>query len=204
VVHAGFSGRGIAMLDLFLGGIAAWFTIPAVIGTLYFLIQMLFQGIGGDADFDLDADFDTDVAHDGAGHDFRVLSLQTLSAFFMGGGWMGLAALRLLDLSPTMSALVAVGSGIAVGWLLITLLRTMLGLQNSGNIDLDDTVGLSGEVYVEVPETGKGSGRVKLIVNEHQREYHAVQEGQVAIPTGTPVRIVKVNRGSNTLSVQRA
>lgn len=194
------------MLETFLGGIAAWFTIPAVVGTLYFLIQMFFQGLGGDMDVDLDTDidFDTDVGHHGAGHDFKVLSLQTLSAFFMGGGWMGLAAYRLLDLGPTMASLIAVGSGVAVGWLLLTLLRAVLRLQNSGNIELGEAVGLTGEVYIEVPEAGRGSGRVKLIIAEHQREYSAVQEGEVAIPTGTPVRIVRANSASNTLSVERA
>lgn len=188
------------MLDTFLGDLAGWFTIPAVIGTLYFLIQMFFQGIGGD----LDVDLDTDIGHDGAGHDFKVLSLQTLSAFFMGGGWMGLAAYRLLELSPAPAALVAVGSGVAVGWLLLTLLRAMLKLQNSGNITLDEAVGLTGQVYVHIPEVGRGSGRVTVIIENHQREYNAVQEGEVAIPTGTAVRIVRANEASNTLSVERA
>lgn len=190
------------MMETFLGGIAAWFTVPAVFGTLYFVIQLVFQGIG--ADTDLDADFDPDIPHDTPGHELKVLSLQTLSAFFMGGGWMGLAAYRLLDLSPLVSSLIAVGAGLGVGWLLVTLLRIMLGLQNSGNIELAETVGLSGEVYVSVPEVGKGSGRIKLIIREHQREYNAVQEGQVAIPTGTRIRVARANEGSNTLTVERA
>ena len=197
------------MLDTFLGGVAAWFTVPAVAGTLYFLIQMLFQGIGADADMDMDVDFDvsgdinTDVSHHTAGHDLKVLSLQTLSAFFMGGGWMGLAAYRLLDLSPSVSALIAVGAGVAVGWMLVTLLRATLRLQNSGNIDFADTVGLTGEVYIEIPSTGKGVGRVKMVIQERLREYNAVQTGEVAIPTGTRVRVTAANQGSHTLSVER-
>lgn len=192
------------MLDTFLGGTAAWFTIPAVIGTLYFVIQMVFQGVADtDLDLDIDADFDPDIPHDTPGHELKVISLQTLSAFFMGAGWMGLAAYRLLDLSAGVSAMIALVSGIGVGWMLVALLRAMLRLQNSGNIELSDTVGLGGEVYVEIPPSGKGSGRVKLIVKEHLREYHAVQGGQVAIPTGTRVRIAGSNAGSNSLTVER-
>lgn len=189
------------MLDTFFGGIASWFTVPAIIGTLYFVIQMVFQGVG--ADTDLDADFDPDIPHDTAGHEMKVLSLQTLSAFCMGAGWMGLAAYRLLDLSPGMSSLVALVAGVVVGWMLVALLRAMLRLQNSGNIELADTVGLSGEVYIAVPGAGAGSGRVKLVVRDHLREYHAVQEGHSAIPTGTPVRVTGSNPGSNTLTVER-
>lgn len=206
------------MLDTFLGGIAAWFTIPAVAGTLYFLIKLFFQGLGGDmdhsldlhADFDgdfdadLDGNLDTEVGHESASHDFKVVSLQTLSAFFMGGGWMGLAAYRLLDLSPAVASLVAVASGAGVGWLLLTLLRATLRLQNSGNIDLGDTVGLVGEVYVHVPGWGRGAGRVTLVVRDRRREYNAVQSGEVEIPTGARVRVASANRGSNTLTVERA
>ncbi len=193
------------MLDVFLGGIAAWFTIPAVVGTLYFVLQLVLMEAGGDMDGDLDfdADFDGDIGHDG-GHEFKVLSLQTISAFFMGGGWMGLAAYRLLDQSPTISSLIALGSGVVVGWIFMTLLRIMLKFQASGNIGLDAAVGLEGEVYIEVPEQDQGSGRVTLIIKEHQRRFDAVQEGQVAIPSSTRVRVVRANTASNTVCVERA
>jgi hypothetical protein len=190
------------MMETFFGGVAAWFTVPAVLGTLYFAIQMVFQGMG--ADTDLDADFNPDIPHDTVGHEMKIISLQTLSAFCMGAGWIGLASYRLLDLSPGMSSLVALIAGAAVGWMLVALLRAMLRLQNSGNIELTDTVGLTGEVYIEIPESGRGSGRVKLVVREHMREFHAVQAGEVAIPTGAQVRIAGSNPGSNTLTVERA
>ncbi|VAX37018.1 hypothetical protein MNBD_PLANCTO03-1326, partial [hydrothermal vent metagenome] len=66
------------MLDIFLGGIAAWFTIPAVVGTLYFVLQLVLMEAGGDMDGDFDTDIDTSIGHDG-GHEFKVLSLQTVS-----------------------------------------------------------------------------------------------------------------------------
>jgi len=193
-------------MQQFLGDYAVWFTVPAVAGTLYFVIQMLFQGFGGDADFDMDvsADLGTDVSHGGAGHDFKVLSLQTLSAFFMGGGWMGLAAYRLLDLSPFLSSLIAVGAGLGVGWMLVALLRATLNLQNSGNIELSDAVGLVGVVYVQIPEAGAGGGRVKLVIHQRSREYNAAQTGDEPIPTGTRVRVASTNPGSNRLIVERA
>ncbi len=187
------------MMDLFLDGIAAWFTVPAVVGTLYFVLQLVLMEAGGDMDADFDADIDTSI-----GHEFKVLSLQTISAFFMGGGWMGLAAYRLLDQSPTVSSLIAIGSGFGVGWLLVTLLRMMLKFQASGNIDLGAAVGLEGEVYIEVPVHDKGSGRVTLIIREHQRRFDAVQDGEVVIPSSTRVRVIRADAASNTLLVERA
>ena len=77
-----------------LGGLlddgAIWFSGPAIAGSLYFLISLVLGGIGGDVDLDMDGD--VDITADDIGGEFRVLSLQTISAFAMGAGWMGLAA----------------------------------------------------------------------------------------------------------------
>lgn len=191
------------MIDLFLGGAAAWFTIPAVVGTLYFLFQLVLMQAGGDLGLDGDADFDTSTAHD-AGHEFKVISLQSISAFCMGGGWMGLASYRLLDLSVTVSAIIALASGVAVAWMLVAMLRAMLGFQSSGNIAIASAAGLEGEVYIEVPGSGRGTGRVKLIIEGRQREYDAAQEGEAPIPTGTRVRVARIEEGSHALVVERA
>ncbi|VAX39062.1 hypothetical protein MNBD_PLANCTO03-1806, partial [hydrothermal vent metagenome] len=60
------------------------------------------------------------------------------------------------------------------------------------------------EVYIEVPAHDKGSGRVTLIIKEHQRRFDAVQEGEVAIPSSMRVPVMRADTASNTLLVERA
>jgi len=189
------------MLSAFLGDNAAWFTVPAVVGTLYFVVQLFLMNAGGDLDFDVDAD--GLHGHDATG-EIRILSLQSISAFFMGAGWMGLAAYRLLDLSFGLSAMVAILGGVAAGWLIVSTSKLVLKLQSSGNIDIGDTVGLAGDVYVQVPPAGHGRGRVKLVVQNRLREYDAVQDGDVPLPSGTRVKVSRVDTASNTLRVDPA
>jgi hypothetical protein len=173
------------------------FSVPAIAGTAYFLISLVLGELGGDADADLGVDAgDTPTA------EFRVLSLQTFSAFAMGSGWAGLTSLRVLELGFTGATLVAIGAGLGAAWLIVTLLRAVLGLQGSGNIPLDATLGQTGTVYVQVPPKGQGSGRVTVVINNRRREYGAVQHGDEAIATNTRVGIVGVDHPSNTVCVE--
>src|SRR5689334_25043112 len=95
-----------SFLDALLTGPALWFGVPALIGTALFLLRTVMILAGGHhgGDFHSGADFhgaghsaDHSVDHD---HDkqsagaFKALSLQTITAFAMGFGWAGLAALN--------------------------------------------------------------------------------------------------------------
>ena len=74
------------MTELFFGPIAVWFTVPALVGTLFFSLRTALMFVGGveggvDADFDVDIDLDVDMDVD-ADHSteaFKVLSIQTIS-----------------------------------------------------------------------------------------------------------------------------
>ncbi len=173
------------------------FSVPAIAGTAYFLISLVLGELGGDGDLDVDLDGgDTPTA------EFRVLSLQTISAFAMGSGWTGITAYRVLDLSFTGATVVAIVCGVASAWLIVTLLRAALSLQGSGNIALDATLGQTGTVYIAVPPKGEGTGRVTVVVNNRRREFAAVQHGDEPIATNTRIGIVGVDRPSNTVSVE--
>ena len=179
------------------------FSVPAILGTVYFLLNLLMGELGGDADADLDlSSGGADGVGDSPAAEFRVLSLQTISAFAMGSGWMGLAALRVMDASFAVSTLIAIAAGVAVAWVLVSLLRALWRLQSSGNIPLDATLGQTGTVYIEIPPKGEGSGRVTVVVNTRRREYSAVQHGESPIASRTRVGIVGVDHASNTVSVE--
>jgi len=183
----------------FFDGYAYFFSIPAILGTAYFLFSLILGGLGGDAEagFEIDVDVgDSPVA------EFSVLSLQTLSAFAMGSGWMGFGALRFMGLDLTTATLIAIASGVGVAWILVSLLRALWKLQSSGNVPLDSALGQTGTVSVSVPPKGNGSGRVTVVIGKKQREFNAAQSGDEPIGSKTRVGVVGVDRASNTLSVE--
>ncbi|MEX2218355.1 MAG: hypothetical protein WD749_06300 [Phycisphaerales bacterium] len=196
----------LGMLDTFFGDGAAWYTVPALIGTAFFVLRMVLLSIGADHHFgDLHGDLASAGGHAGdaadSTHSFQVLSVQSVASFVMGFGWAGLAALR-SDWSLTVVNLVAVAAGVGMVWLLALLLRGLHQLQSSGNIHLGNTVGRTGEVYVTVPGTGRGKGQVRLAVQNRLRIFDAITTGE-DLSTGTRVTVVAAN-DDNTLSVARA
>ena len=66
-------------MDFLFGHGAAWFGIPAVVGTFFFLLRLALMLAGGDSDVDADVDVDIDAdvdAHDaidGAGLQLKEL-----------------------------------------------------------------------------------------------------------------------------------
>lgn len=193
------------MMDMLFGGYAAWFTAPALLGTGFLLIQMILGEIGGDGALDIDLDVDIDGDHPGA--EFGLLSAQSISAFFMGYGWIGFAAYRFLDLGFTGASLIGVAAGVGVAWLMVWLLRSMLRLQNNTNVQIQMARGMVGEVYVTVPPQGTGRGEVVLVIRDSRHSYFAIQDGEDAdepIETHTRVKVRDVDTASNILIVERA
>lgn len=187
-------------MDWLVGADALWFSIPAVAGTVYFVVQFAMGQLGGD--LDLDGDGTPDLADGDHGTDVRLISLQTLSAFAMGSGWMGLAALNLTEVGFGGAALIAVLSGIGAAWLLVFMLRSLLKLQSSGNVRLSQAVGQTGRVYIEVPPKNTGRGRVQVNIQGRAVELSAVQHGDEPITSRTPIRVLDADTSRNVLIVE--
>jgi hypothetical protein len=199
-----------SFLDALLSGPAAWFGVPALIGTALFLLRtiMLLAGAHHGTDFhsggtdavDTHGSVDHSVDHDKASSGaFKALSLQTITAFAMGFGWAGLAALNGFHKPILTSTLMAIFGGVAMVWLLALLLKAMHDLQSSGNISLESAIGREADVYLTVPPKGQGTGQVRVVIDDRMRIYNASSEADAA-PTSSRVRIIKAN-DDNTLSV---
>jgi hypothetical protein len=197
------------MRDLLFGPVAIWFSIPAIVGTAFFALRTLLMLVGGDADSglgdaDLDAgDFDSlaEAGESGeSAYAFKVLSVQAVSAFMMGFGWGGLAALRGSGLSPWVS----VGVGGAIGGVfmlfLARALRFVYGLQSTGNLPIYRALEAEGQVYAQIPAAGAGRGEVRVLIGDRERYYRAVSDGP-ALPTGSKVRVVSIDEDDNSVTV---
>ncbi len=193
------------MMDFLFADHAPWFTAPALLGTGFLFIQLVLGELGGDGALDMDLDVDIDGDHPGA--EFGWLSVQSISAFFLGYGWIGFAAYRFLDVGFTGSAIIGVLAGVGVAWLMVWLLRSFLKLQNNTNVSITQARGMVGEVYVTVPESGKGRGEVVLVINNSRHSYFAIQDGENAgepITTHSRVKVRDVDTASNILIVEPA
>lgn len=184
------------MYDLFFAHPAAWFTIPAVLGTAFFVIRLTLMLAGADGG---DAEMDLDVDHSDSTETFKMLSIQSITAFAMGFGWGGLGGLRGAGWDLTGSLAIGVVAGVGMVWMIMMLMRGVHSLQQSGNVPLARMDGATGEVYVSIPGEKKGTGQVRLVVENRQRIVNAVTEG-MDIPTRSRVRVTRVN-DDNTVTV---
>ena len=198
------------MSDLFFGSYAAWFTVPAIIGTLFFSLRLGLMFVGGadtDLDADVDVDFDVDVDADidadagDSSEAFKLLSLQSIAAFTMGFGWGGLGALKGAGWSLITSGAFGVAAGAGMVWLLGKMLQAVYSFQSSGNVSIQQALEQDGMVYTSIPAHGQGRGMVRLVIGERERFYKAVTDG-AALPSRERVRVVRIN-DDNTLTVER-
>jgi hypothetical protein len=82
----------------------------ALFATTFYIIKMaLFAIFGGDVEVhtDFNGSFETDDS-------FDFLSIQSILAFFMGLGWMGLTCMKVWKISAILSAVISIGFGLAL------------------------------------------------------------------------------------------
>ena len=100
------------MFDSFFDGEALWFSIPALLGTGVFLIRILMMLVGCDGGDGIDLDAgDADLNGGDSSGAFEILSVQGVSAFLMGFGWVGVGS----HLGAGWSPAVSFGAGAAGG-----------------------------------------------------------------------------------------
>lgn len=181
------------MLKTLFEGEALWFSIPALLGTGIFLIRILMMLIGGDAGDGGDADVgDMELDGQDSADAFEILSIQGISAFLMGFGWVGIGSYLGAGWSPAIAIGLGSVGGFAMVWILGNTLGAVRGLESSGNISIDEAIGKVGEVYARVPAKGQGKGQVRLVLSNRQRIYNAVSEGD-EFKTNTQVQVIQVN-----------
>jgi hypothetical protein len=176
-----------------------------IIGGTLFILRVIMLFIGGDTgDTPSDAGFDTGgeaIAGDHVDADisFKLLSIQGLTSFFMMFGLVGLALLRagqpvfLTVLGGMLAGLVTVG----ISGLIFTQMKR---LQSEGTINIQNTIGTEGSVYLTIPKNG--TGQVQIIAQGSLKIFNAVSKNKTMIATGEPIHVVDV-AGGNTLIVEK-
>lgn len=139
--------------------------------------------------------------HADSTHLFAVLSFRTLTAAAAFFGVTGLA-LQNSELPATTSFFLALCAGAGALYGMYGLLRLIAGLSSSGNERIGNALGLAATVYVPIPATGKGAGKVQLSMQNRIVEYQAVTDDAEPLKTGETVEVVGI-KNSDTVRVRR-
>lgn len=165
------------------------FLYCAVIGGTILVAQfvMLLFGFGGDSDID-HGPSDSHVGHD-QGAFLKLFSLQTVSTFLTFFGLVGLGTEQ-LGWSPLNVAVAAAAAGSSALFFVGKLMHGLSRLHSQGNVDLSNAIGHTGSVYLRIPASGQGLGRVLMQVQGRSVECRAISR-TVEIPTGAMIRVVE-------------
>lgn len=161
------------------------FLVCALVGAGLFLIRLIIGMFGGDGD-GLDADFDLD-----SGGDFQIISLHTLTAFFLVFGLAGLALHRGSGFSDAIAVIGAFACGVAMMGVIARLTQMVQQLHSSGTLDINRAVGCTGIVYLRIP-AGGGFGKVHVDIDGRLVELEALAADKSEIATGERVSVVEV------------
>jgi hypothetical protein len=175
---------------------AAGYALFAIVATLLFLLRLgLALAGGGDdgGDFETDADVHADAS-------FTFFSVLSILAFFMGAGWMGLAARLDWELGRLPSALLSVGFGTLMMLAASAMMYGVRKLNREVGYDLGTAVGHTGRAYLPIPAKGTGLGQVEVTVSGRKKILRAASAGP-AIPSFQDVRVLEV-RDDETLIVE--
>lgn len=168
-----------------------------------------------DGEFEIDSDIDLDTDGDGipdavspaAQVDFdddlpssrevlqssepslRLFTMRSMVAFFAIAGWSGLIALQSDWSLPAVFGLAFV-AGAAGAYVVAKILQVVLRLQYSGNVSLENAIGLSGDVYVRIPAHSSGKGKITMTLQERFVEVDALNRSEEPLATGRKVRVV--------------
>lgn len=133
---------------------------------------------------------------------FAVISFRTVVAALAFFGLTGLAMNAYPDSSPTMTFGVALATGIAAMYGVHWLMRSIASLRSEGTVRIGHAVGETGTVYLRIPSSGSGTGKIQIKLQNRTVELQALTEGE-ALPTGATIVVVSVVN-SDTVRVARA
>jgi hypothetical protein len=163
---------------------------------LILLIQMLLTLVGVDSHHG-DADLSGHVGHDSG---IGLLTIRTVTAFFVGFGWGGAI---ILNRGYPLSAAIAGGALVGGAFLLGTwfLIRNLLRLQSSGNVNYANAIGTVGTVYTTIPASQAGGGQLELMIQGRLMMAEAYTTAAHELKPASKARVVALI-GETTLVVE--
>ena len=173
--------------------------IAAIPMTIVMILQAILMMIGagfGDGATDVDSDYDiddsasaSDASSCGNSSVLRIFTVRGIVAFFALGGWAGLAAIT-AGIPPLWSIQIALLAGVAALLVAAVVMRLVLRMQSSGNLDLRNAISHTGDVYITIPPLRSRRGKITMLLQERFVELDAVTDSTTAIKPKTKVEVI--------------
>ncbi|MDR2822205.1 MAG: hypothetical protein LBV58_01455 [Acholeplasmatales bacterium] len=173
------------------------FAATATLLMLIFLIMMLLGGVVGDADFDGvpdSIDGDVDIINDDPVSSFsglRVLNLRSALAFFSIGGWTAFLFDGVVHWAIALLLGVVAGSISAVG--VSFAFKLIMKMEDDGNLEYSNAIGLQADVYIRIPASRGGNGKVMLTFQGRYVECEAITDDAEDLLNHTRVKVLAVD-----------
>lgn len=150
---------------------------------LQFMMSMI--GLGDEMD-----GIDGDVSapdHHNSGLGF--LSFRSITAFFAGFGWAGVAA-HSFGLPFWLTVLIAIVTGVIFMFVIYYTMFAFVRMQASGTLNYRNGVGEIATVYVTIPPGRSGSGQIEILIQGRQTTAEALTSSTESIPPAAKVKVL--------------
>ena len=167
-----------------------WLGIVSTILLIVQIIMMCFSSFGGDADLDMDGDgvVDGDIDADSG---ISIFTLKSITAFFAVGSWSGLLTCTLApEKLQWLSIIVAVVAGGIAMTVVVFVLNALRKLQCNGAILYDKLIGQTATVYVSIPPSRSGTGKITLNAQGKYIEIDALTDSEEKLAVQEKVEII--------------
>jgi len=162
----------------------------ALIGSSIFVIIFIFTFIGG-GDFEVESDIDISETGEDGGVGFQFFTFKNVIAFFTIFGWTGITCLD-AGLSTALTIIISTIAGILMMFLTSLLFYWMGKMVESGTLDVNNAIGLIGEVYLPIGAERSKIGKIQIKVQGSLRELEAITDESIELETTTLVQVNKV------------
>jgi len=163
-----------------------WLGVAATLFLIIQIVLMCFSSFGGDLDIDGDGDIDVDVDSG-----VSIFTVKSITAFFAVGSWAGLLTCALAsEQLQWLSIIIALIAGAAAMAVVVLLLRLMVKMQCNGNVETEKLIGKRATVYVAIPPSRNGRGKITLEAQGKFMELDAVTDESEKLSADVSVEIV--------------
>ena len=174
-----------------------FFYVVGIISLLVVILQLLLSLLGFGAD---GADGSFDVGDVDGGTGIGLFSVQTIAAFFVAFGWVGVAATK-GGVDIVWVGVIALGSGVISMLAMLYMMRGLMRLQSSGNLIYDTAIGEEGIVYVTIPGSNQDGGQIQVNIQGRLTTANARKSTPGEIKPGQRIKVTAVN-GPTSFTVE--
>jgi hypothetical protein len=165
------------------------FWLTAIIASIILGIQAILVFMGADIGDEVHAlpDHELPEAHSW----FCVFSLKSLILFLLVFSGSGIVLYTIIP-NPVWLVIAALVAGGLLLYLLRCITKLVQKIAAKRSSKITNTINKIAEVYLSIPESKTGKGKIILLVNGSFHELNAMTEKNRCIPSGSFVKVIRI------------